>query len=123
MSGQLLTLQPSVALGIPSSEYQAGELDMDAEERLRDLELAMQNMRDSLRSHETVCLLRFDAFVSQQKEAFAHERERLERLAQMVKYLAIAVVALTALQLGIVTVRDVIKAGAGQIGITMESRP
>jgi len=87
----------------------AGERDgVDMEERMRLAEMAIQRQADRIEGHERECGLRYREIVA-----------GVGRVEGYMKYLSLAVVALTLVVLGVATVQDLVRSGAARAGVTI----
>ena len=106
-------LQPPVALRYPGNEQGChGGGDMDLEDRLRAAETDILRLMGSQAKHEEVCALRYEII-----------KKGNDQIAGYIKWLAIAVAGLAFVVLGVATVDDIIRSGAGRVGVQINRSP
>ncbi len=106
-------LQPLVGTFNPEETLlRFGDHTMDASERAVLAEKEALRLQGLIATHERVCSLRYAAIETS-----------IARLCANVKWLAIAVGCLILVQVGVASVEDILRSGAGRIGVTVSSAP
>lgn len=90
--------------------FRLGDCRMDTSERLFLAEKEALRLQGLLVTHEQVCAHRYAAIES-----------GMARMAANVKWLAISVALLALVVFGVATVKDIVRSGAGRIGVTISS--
>jgi hypothetical protein len=88
--------------------FRLGDYRMDTTERLFLAEKEALRLQSLLATHEQVCAHRYAAIES-----------GMARMAANVKWLAISVALLALVVFGVATVKDIVRSGAGRIGVTI----
>lgn len=102
-------LQPVVdALNLEETLLRLGDHTMDATERAILAEKEALRLQGLIATHERVCSLRYAAIEAS-----------ISRLCANVKWLAIAVCCLALVEVGVASVKDIVRAGAGRVGVTI----
>lgn len=83
---------------------------MDTIERLFLAEKEALRLQGQLTKHEEVCSHRYAAI-----------ENGMARMATNIKWLAISVALLATVVLGVATVEDIVRSGAGRIGVPLSS--
>jgi len=108
-----LLTQPLVDLyDLEETLLRLGDNTMDASERAVLAEKEALRLQGLIASHERVCSLRYAAIEAS-----------IARLCANVKWLAIAVCCLVLVEVGVASVKDILRSGAGRIGVTVSSAP
>ena len=87
-----------------------GDHTMDASERAVLAEKEALRLQGLIATHERVCSLRYAAIETS-----------IARLCANVKWLAIAVGCLALVEVGVASVKDILRSGAGRVGVTISS--
>ena len=105
-------VQPKVAndSGTLAVLFSVGDCRMDISERLFMTEKEALRLQSLLTTHEQVCAHRYAAIES-----------GMARMAANLKWLAIAVCCLAMVVVGVASVKDILRSGAGRIGVTISS--
>ena len=85
---------------------------MDLADRIEQAEKDILHLAAMQQKHEEICALRYDAIKSGN-----------DRIAAYIKWLAIAVAGLAFVVLGVATVDDIIRSGAGRVGVQINRSP
>lgn len=88
------------------------EDDMDLDDRVAALEKASIVNAARQDRHEEVCALRYEII-----------KKGNDQIAGYIKYLAISVGALALVVFGVATLQDLVRSGAGRIGVTVQAAP
>ena len=83
---------------------------MDAIERLFQAEKEALRLQGLLTKHEEICSHRYTAI-----------ENGMARMSANLKWLAIAVCCLALVVVGVASVKDILRSGAGRIGVTISS--
>ncbi len=83
---------------------------MDAIERLFQAEKEALRLQGLLTKHEEICSHRYTAI-----------ENGMARMSANLKWLAIAVSCLALVVVGVASVKDILRSGAGRIGVTISS--
>ena len=83
---------------------------MDAIERLFQAEKEALRLQGLLTKHEEICSHRYTAIEA-----------GMARMSANLKWLAIAVSCLALVVVGVASVKDILRSGAGRIGVTISS--
>lgn len=83
---------------------------MDISERLFLAEKEALRLQSLLTTHEQVCAHRYAAIEG-----------GMVRMATNMRWLAISVAVLATVVLGVATVKDIVRSGAGRVGVTISS--
>jgi hypothetical protein len=83
---------------------------MDAIERLIQAEKEALRLQGLLTKHEEICSHRYTAI-----------ENGMARMSANLKWLAIAVCCLALVVVGVASVKDILRSGAGRIGVTISS--
>lgn len=83
---------------------------MDAIERLFQAEKEVLRLQGLLTKHEEICSHRYTAI-----------ENGMARMSANLKWLAIAVSCLALVVVGVASVKDILRSGAGRIGVTISS--
>lgn len=87
-----------------------GDCRMDAIERLFQAEKEALRLQGLLTKHEEICSHRYTAIEA-----------GMARMSANLKWLAIAVCCLALVVMGVASVKDILRSGAGRIGVTISS--
>jgi hypothetical protein len=106
-------LQPSVdADRALEALFRIGDCRMDTMERLFLAEKEALRLQGLLTKHEEICSHRYTAI-----------ENGMARMAANLKWLAVAVGCLILVEVGVASVKDIVRSGAGRIGVTVSPTP
>ena len=90
--------------------FRIGVCRMDTLERVFEAEKEAMRLQGLLTKHEEICSHRYTAI-----------EIGMARMAANLKWLAIAVCCLALVVVGVASVKDILRSGAGRIGVTISS--
>lgn len=90
--------------------FRLGDCQMDTQERMFNAEKEALRLQLLLTKHEEICAHRYAAIESS-----------VARMATNLKWMAISVAMLSLVVFGVATVKDIMRSGAGRIGVTISS--